>query len=320
MFKSVPDNIVLCINEANIPRIYGEISNKTCYIEDCTDDWKMKQKKFINGTEQCVDNCPNAYPYEYNGQCYSECTNGYFIDDNHIIKCKCELEKCLTCPTVALNKQLCSKCNDNYYPMENDPLNLGEYFNCYNEIPAGYYLDTNDKLYKKCFYTCETCKIKGDNEFHNCLKCNDEFIFAINNNNYFNCVKNCSYYYYLDNNNYYHCTENLACPPEYSKLIQDKNLCVSEGIKSLEIFIDNILNSETNETNIKMGKEVEINKYNKILEKIDMIFTSDNYDLTNIDKGEDQIINTNKMQIVFTNTEKKKILLKSNLIIIMIKF
>ena len=125
--------------------------------------------------------------------------------------------------------------------MENAPLNLGEYFNCYNEIPAGYYLDTNNKLYKKCFYTCETCKIKGDNEFHNCLKCNDEFIFAINNNNYFNCVKNCSYYYYyLDNNNNYHCTENLACPPEYSKLIQDKNLCVSEGIKSLDIFIDNI--------------------------------------------------------------------------------
>ena len=50
-----------------------------------------------------------------------------------------------------------------------------------------------------------------------------------------------------------------------------------------------------------MGKEEEINKYNKILGKIDMIFTSDNYDLTNIDKGEDQIINTNKMQIVFTN-------------------
>ena len=71
MFKSVPDNIVVCINEANIPRIYGEISNKTCYIEDCTNDWKLKQKKFINGTSQCVDNCPNAYPYEYNDQCYS---------------------------------------------------------------------------------------------------------------------------------------------------------------------------------------------------------------------------------------------------------
>ena len=73
------------------------------------------------------------------------------------------------------------------------------------------------------------------------------------------------------------------------------------------------MNSETNETNIKIGKEEETNKYNKILEKIEMIFTSDNYDLTNIDKGEDQIINTNKMQIVFTNTENQKINIESNM-------
>ena len=29
---------------------------------------------------------------------------------------------------------MCTKCNINYYPKEDDPLNLGEYFNCYNEI------------------------------------------------------------------------------------------------------------------------------------------------------------------------------------------
>ena len=85
----------------------------------------------------------------------SQCPNGYFKDD--ITKCKCQLEKCLTCPKVALNKELCTKCNNNYYQIQKDPLNLGEYFNCYNETPNGYYLDTNDKLYKKCYYTCETC-------------------------------------------------------------------------------------------------------------------------------------------------------------------
>ena len=43
----------------------------------------------------------------------SQCPNGYFKDD--ITKCKCQLEKCLTCPKVALNKELCTKCNNNYY-------------------------------------------------------------------------------------------------------------------------------------------------------------------------------------------------------------
>ena len=38
--------------------------------------------------------------------------------------------------------------------MENDPLNLGEYFNCYNETPNGYYFDTSDKLFKKIKFIC----------------------------------------------------------------------------------------------------------------------------------------------------------------------
>ena len=46
--------------------------------------------------------------------------------------------------------------------MENDPLNIGDYINCYNEIPQGYYLDKNDLIYRKCYHSCETCYIKGD--------------------------------------------------------------------------------------------------------------------------------------------------------------
>ena len=58
-------------------------------------------------------------------------------------------------PPVALEKNLCSKCNINYYPKENDPLNIGEYINCYKN-PDGYYLDMNDSLYKKCYSSCAT--------------------------------------------------------------------------------------------------------------------------------------------------------------------
>ena len=51
------------------------------------------------------------------------------------------IRKMLYMPNVAYNIGLCTKCNDNYYSMENDPSNIGEYFNCYNEAPEGYYLD-----------------------------------------------------------------------------------------------------------------------------------------------------------------------------------
>ena len=189
IFINIPENIVVCVIKDNIQNIYPKIENKTCYVEDCTDDWKLKQKKIINGTNQCINNCSDSNLYEYNGKCYSNCQNEYYYDNNNYIKCKCELEKCRECPNVALNKKLCTKCNVNYYPIENDPLNIGDYFNCYNKSPNGYYLDINDSLYKKYYESCETCEAKGDNVFHNCLICNTEFNFKINinMNNYTNC-------------------------------------------------------------------------------------------------------------------------------------
>ena len=62
-----------------------------------------------------------------------------------------------------------------------------------------------------------------------------------------------------------------------------------------------------------MTKEEEINKYNEILDKIESIFTYDNYDLTNRDKGEDQFIKAKKKVITFTNTENQKNNLESNM-------
>ena len=103
----------------------------------------------------------------------------------------------------------------------------------------------------------------------------------------------------------YHCTENSECPPEF-KLIEDKNECVFDYIKTIENFINDIFNYEINVTNEELIKEEEITKYNKILEKIESIFTSSDNDLTNIDKGEDQVINANKLVITFTNTENQK--------------
>ena len=308
MFDNVPKNIVVCINKNNIQtKIYNQISNITCSMEDCSDDWKLKQNKIIEGSDECFNNCPNTNRYEYNGQCISQCTNGYFIDDNNITKCKCKLEKCFTCPTVALIKNLCTKCNVNYYQMENDPSNLGEYFNCYNETPTGYYLDRNDSLYKKCYNSCKICKIKGDNEFHNCLKCNDEFNFEINTSSYLNCYKNCNYYYF-DNKNYF-CIKNKSCPQEYPTLIKYKNECVKNTFNKIDDLIFHVSakykNNETIEDNNK-AEEIETNYYNEIITNIESIITDNNFDTSNLDEGEEKIIIKEKMTITLTTTNTEK--------------
>ena len=349
MFDNVPDNVVICINEDKTNNtIFPQIKDKKCYNIDCKNNWKSGQKKIIQGSNICIDNCQNneQYKYEYNGKCYETCSNGYILDDSNenTYKCKCELEKCLTCPQEALNNKLCSKCNDNYYEMENDTSNIGEYINCYKEI-KGYYLDKNDYLFKKCYNSCETCEIKGDNITHNCLKCNINYSNEININNYSNCYKNCSYYYFFDNENNYFCTLNLSCPNEYPELSLDNKKCVKANINKYEtseiiyeeyttseiekttilsilyekeitnkiITIDNIDNIiqdlsskyQKNETSEEKTTEEEINYYNEIITNVESIFTDKNFDTTNLDNGEEQVIKTEKMTITLSTTQSK---------------
>ena len=49
MFDQVPENIVICINPTNNPTILSRLQRiSKCYIIDCSDDWKSKQKKILS--------------------------------------------------------------------------------------------------------------------------------------------------------------------------------------------------------------------------------------------------------------------------------
>ena len=294
MFKDLSNNIVICINENISQNIYNELININCKNIDCTDNWKSKQKKIIKNNNECIDNCINnsIYKYEDNGICYENCTYGFIYEDN-IYKCKCELEQCLLCSKVSLKFGLCTKCNYNYYEIENDISNIGEYINCYNN-PEGYYLDNN--LYKKCYYTCKRCNTTGNNINHNCIECNDNYTFIINKNNYINCYENCNYYYYFDNEYNYHCTINSSCIYEYPILKENSSECIKNDIKN--IIADYI--NDRNNTEIQ-----DIEYYDNILDLIENTFT-DNYDTSKLDNGEDEIIKTDKMVVTLTTVENQK--------------
>ena len=306
IFVDVPENIVICIDENNIKNnVLPQISKIKCKTISCSKDWKSIQKKIINDTNECIDSCENStqYKYEYNGKCYENCSNGFLYDnnDNKLNKCKCELDQCLTCPNVALNKNLCTKCNINYYPKEDDILNLGKYINCYNEIEDGYYLDIEDGIYKKCYESCKTCYTNGDNKIHNCLECNENFPFKIEKNNYYNCFENCSYYYYFDNENNYHCTINSSCPKEYSQLLENKKECIKYDIEDvIKKFLSDI---EVNQT--EKSKEKEIQYYDNILKFIENEFTSENYIISKLNNEKEDFIKAEKMTIILAAYESQ---------------
>jgi hypothetical protein len=81
MFNSVPDNVVVCINENNNNKIVELLKKKKCVNIDCSDNWQSKQKKIIS---------------DVNG-------------------CQCELDNCLACSSPDENKILCTTCKTNYY-------------------------------------------------------------------------------------------------------------------------------------------------------------------------------------------------------------
>ena len=196
MFKDVPTNIIICKNGNVNEYILSEITTIAtiaCRSLYCEDDWKSKQKKLINNN-QCIENCDNnlEYQYEYNGKCYDNCPPGTSYNTN-MKKCKCELQECSICSNIVL--EFCIECNVGYYPMENDPLNIGKYIKCYTEL-EGYYVE--DNMYKQCYYTCKTCNKAGDNKIHNCIECNSNYTMKINYIDYINCYEICSYYYYFD--------------------------------------------------------------------------------------------------------------------------
>ena len=224
IFERVPDNIVVCIEERNINNIIiSQLNEKACYSIDCTENWRKNKKTIINETNGCT----------------------------------CEFNFCLSCQHIEPSQILCTKCDINLYPIENDASTKGEYHKCYQE-PKGYYFDEGEKIYKKCYYSCNECKIKGSKSNHNCLECNSNYSYSINNNNnnYFNCFENCNYYHYFDNELNYHCTSNNSCPNEYPTLILEKMECVKNDINNLI----NLIKNETNETK-------EIDYYDNILYK-----------------------------------------------------
>ena len=133
----------------------------------------MNHKKITSKKGICIDNFGNdiVYKYEYKGKYFESCLNGNLINNSTIKSCYCDDETCSSCPNEPIKENLCIKCNNNSCEIENDNLSFIEgYVKCYKN-PKGYYLDKN--IYKKRYYTCETCEMKGDNIKHNCLKCND---------------------------------------------------------------------------------------------------------------------------------------------------
>ena len=343
-FSDINYNQDILIEIKNTTFIVTKENNNIKDIDEC--EYMLRNYYNISNEEilikLIIDN--NKYEIYYS-------LNGINLEKLNLSLCNyiCREPKCLSCTQRSVFYNLCITCNDNYYPKIYDASNIYNYINCYNNI-EGYYLDINESLFKPCYLSCKICDIKGDEENHNCISCDSNYIYEFNYQNYTNCYEKCQYYFYYDNKtNKNYCTLESKCPKEYNKLIPMKNQCIEycdmddiykyefqkkcyskcpknterknyycnikcpkeypfEFISSQECVsncnisdIQNklcIINYQNNETE-------SVAVFDGVVNNIRQELTS-GFDTSNIDKGENIVIEDKGIKLTITNTENQK--------------
>ena len=359
-----------CLN-INYKYLYGSKCVKNCptgtfnnsYIcENCHEDCNICTNKYSYNSSNCLT-CLDENKFINLGNCVSNCKNGHYDYINETLNltiktCKCDLENCFQCSQESLfNNNSCITCNKEkgYFPLYNEIYNINNFIKCYNS-PEGFYLDIGDLLYKKCYNSCKNCNKSGNEFYHNCIECKEDYIYEVQFDDYKNCYDNyinCSFscYYDIAKHKFY-CTQNLKCEStNCSKISKYKfrNYCYSDcpngTIKSFsKSFYCEIICNETQpfelinkqictdycnlnliktklcilkyqkiqkvenleKNNEEYNENEKIKVQNMLLDNYEKGFTSEDYNTSKIDQGQDDIYEEKEMRVIFSNLDNQK--------------
>ena len=235
----------LCYNNSPIGYYFNQDSEmyKKCY-ETCSECDKGGNETNNN----CLE-CKINYTFYTNllniTNCYPNCSFYYYFNELNEFHCteNCqgkynksiiEKSKCIDdCKRddiyrYVFNNICYQKCPNGTYILEDQ-----EDLICYDHVLDGYYLDSKNEIYKKCYETCNVCNKGGNETNNNCLECKMNYSFYTDLLNISNCYPNCSKYFYFNESNDFQCTDN--CQGKYNKLIIEKNKC-TDDCKKDEMF------------------------------------------------------------------------------------
>ena len=116
--------------------------------------------------------------------CFDTNNNKILSDNDNILKCYSNISKQVN------NKIICRICGENFYmkyDYSSNNINNSS-INCFDS-QYGFYLDENVYFYKSCYHSCKTCEVNGNESFHNCDECKDDYKYELKLLNYKNCYK-----------------------------------------------------------------------------------------------------------------------------------
>ena len=352
IFKGTPENLVICLNQEKTPNFTLYLNEKKCYKMDCTNDWHLNKMKLIDEIENCNLGCSGNFEskiYEKNNICYKDCfckscKDGFYPKENEkeinesFFKCYKEPEgyylgkdklnisfiyklcysTCKTCKSEGNNiHHNCNTCKDDFpFVMLN---NQNNNVNCYNNCPYYYYKDDQNIYYCTENLVCPTGYNKLIEHKSECIKdCKDDdkYKYEFRNICYDICPSNSR----KSSENEFLC-EPICDGDKPYKLINTNecvSICNNQQIKTGTCILEYKFGVDLNEKSDKIINEEErkieeIKFQDKLLYNVEMSFTSGDYDTTNLEQGNDDIIQYNKMTITLTTLENQKNSLNNNI-------
>ena len=89
-------------------------------------------------------------------------------------------------------------------------------------------MDEEKEIFKRCYYTCKRCNIRGNEASNNCIECIPNYTLYNNIMNISNCYPKYEYYYYFDESNNYICYQE--CPKGSFQLEDNDYLCMMKHL------------------------------------------------------------------------------------------
>ena len=133
---------------------------------------------------------------------------------------------CSTYSIESIQEDSCIKCKTGYYPIYDNVSGYDPPFKkCYTNLEE--YFLSNYKAYKRCYHSCQSCGVEGDELHHNCKECKFDYFFEMTfpNSNYINCYESCYNYTYDIYKNKFICFDYPQCLKPNEKYIPLRESC-----------------------------------------------------------------------------------------------
>ena len=231
----------VCISQSEIP-VEAEEYNPNFYLYKCKSGYQLGENGKIC-IPHCYPTCKTCSEYseEEDAQKCVSCNDSYYLEGDNCLpkipttipktipKVDCLDEKCATCDEESNKLGLCLTCNEGYTKV-NYTIVWTNFLDCKKKGDPklnNYYYNSTFEEYRPCYKTCKRCLKAGNPEAHNCLECENNFMFRPGDNPYNNCVAY-SEFYFMNSYGQYKSLEVYQCPEESKYYIKDKKSCIDD--------------------------------------------------------------------------------------------